>query len=362
MERLAYLCLSTAWGGLEMNQLRAAIQMQKRGHNVLLIANANSPIAKEAASLHIPLYIIKQKAKHYQWRFAWKLCRYLKRENFTQLIFRNNREQSIAASVAFLSFRKIQVHYFMEMAIGGKRTQFFRSLRYAFFSTWVCPLPYLKEQVLANTQMHIAKIKTIPSGISFEALQILSKTAARQQLSWPLDQKIIAMVGRIDPKKRQRFVWESFSKRSPSNEYLIFVGEHTLDESDHYAFDLKKDIEAHQKNDKIIWAGFQTDMAAIYSAADVVVMASEFETVGMATLEALQYGCPVLGSNNGGSKAIIDQFGGGLCFESTNMNAFNHCIDQIFEKDYPSLKKQEFEQHFAFEHVCGQIEAEVLGL
>lgn len=362
MEHIAYLCLSEGWGGLEMNQLRSARQMHARGHSVLCIVNANSPIANEAQAQNIPLYIVAQKAKHYQWRFAWMLSRFLLQNQFAQLIFRNNREQSIAASIAFLSLGKIKVHYFMEMALGGKRTQFFRSLRYAFFESWVCPLPYLKRQVESNTKMKPSKIKAIPSGVEFKNDADIDQKTARQLLGWPMDATIFVVPGRIDQKKRQGFVVESFLKRTRSNEYLIFVGAHTIDESDHYAVSLKKDVESHQKKEHIIWTGFQQNMTLVYRAADLIVMAAEYETVGMATLEALQHNRPVVGANNGGSQEIINLFGGGLCFEAKDTNSLNKCIDLVLIEDYPTLKKEAFQQHFDFNRVCAQIEKDVLGL
>lgn len=361
MERIAFLCLSDGWGGLEMNQLRSAQQMQARGHRVLLITNANSRMAFEAKAIGMPIYIVRQKAQHYQWRFAWKLCRYLKRENCTQLIFRNNREQSIAASVAFFSSNKIKVHYFMEMALGGRRTQFFRSLRYHFFSTWVCPLPYLKKQVEASTRIERHKIKEIPSGVGFNTHSGLDQRIARQLLGWPLDAKIFVMPGRIDAKKRQLFVWECFSNRPNADEYLIFVGERTLDESDQYAQTLQKAIQNHPKRKQVIWAGFQTEMTPIYMAADLIIMAADFETVGMATLEAMQHNCPVVGAQNGGTEEIIRLFGGGLCFEAKNNSSLNKCIDVVLNEDSPALNKVAFQQHFDFNRVCEQIEKEVLG-
>lgn len=362
MERIAYLCLSEGWGGLEMNQLRNAQQMHLRGHSVLCIANANSPIAKEALAQNIPLYIVAQKAKHYQWRFAWKLCRYLNRENFTQLIFRNSREQSIAASLAFFSAGKIKVHYFMEMALGGKRTQFFRSLRYAFFESWVCPLPYLKHQVESNTKITISKVKEVPSGIEFKATASLNKETARKALGWPLGAAIFVVPGRIDPKKQQAFVWDAFSKREDPNELLVFVGAHTLDEANDYAVNLKATIDQHPKHTQVIWAGFQNNMEPVYIGADLVIMASHFETVGMATLEALQHGCVVAGANSGGSKEIIELFGGGRCFESQNVQDLNRCLDLLLDGDFPSLENTAFRQHFDFNRVCAQIEKDVLGL
>lgn len=362
MKRIAYLCLSSGWGGLEMNQLRNAQEMQKRGHEVLLIANAASPIAKAATAVSIPLYIVKQKPKHYQWWFASRLARQLKKQGFCHLFFRNNRELSIAASVHFFSRSKIGVHYFMEMALGGNKTQFFRTLRYQLIDTWVCPLPYLQLQVLLQTKIARRKVKEIPSGLVFNKETQLTKDVARHKLQWPTDSKMLLVVGRIDPKKQQAFIWEAFSKRTAPNELLIFVGDPTPDQHNDYHYQLVQSIEGHPKNNQVLWAGFQNDMALFYRAADLVIMAADHETVGMVTIEALKFACPVVGANNGGTKELIETYGGGLCFPSLDQNELNLKIDMALNGKTPSLKRALFEQHFDFKHVCAQVETEVLGL
>ena len=362
MKRIAYLCLSEGWGGLEMNQLRNAQQMKSRGYDVLLIVNLESPIQRAAKLACIPFYVVAQKPKHYQWLFALKLALFLAKQNYYHLLFRNNREQSIAASVAFFSMGKIKTHYFMEMALGGKRTQLFRTLRYALLSTWVCPLPYLQSQVLQQTKIAKHKVKEIPSGLIFKSEVIIEKTNARIDLQWPLEKKLIVMVGRIDPKKRQAFVWDCFKQRTNADEFLIFVGESTPDEASVYYRNLREKVNGHPKNRQVIWAGFHEKMELVYHAADVVISAADKETVGMVTLEALQNNCPVLGVNNGGSKEIIELFGGGLCFELNSAASLMNGIDQIMEGAFPALNKPYFKQHFDFNGVCSQVETEVLGL
>jgi glycosyltransferase involved in cell wall biosynthesis len=362
MKRIAYLCLSSGWGGLEMNQLRNAIEMQNRGHEVLLIANAQSPIAKAASQANIPLYIVAQKPKHYQWGFARQLARHLKAKGFENLFFRNNRELSIAASVHFFSNGKIRVHYFMEMALGGKKTQFFRTLRYQLIDSWVCPLPYLQGQVQQQTKIAQRKVKAIPSGLVFHKETHFTKEAARSTLQLPTNSKIFLVVGRIDPKKQQALIWESFQKRPNANEVLIFVGDPTPDEHNNYHHQLAQSIERHPKNNQVRWSGFQKDMAVFYRAADLVVMAADHETVGMVTIEALQYGCPVVGANNGGTKELIETYGGGLCFRSLDQDDLNLKIDIALNGETPSLKSALFEQHFDFKRVCALVETEVLGL
>lgn len=362
MKRIAYLCLSSGWGGLEMNQLRNAQEMQNRGHEVLLIANSQSPIANAASQANIPLYIVVQKPKHYQWRFASHLASYLKAQGFEDLIFRNNRELSIAASVRFFAKGKLRVHYFMEMALGSKKTQFFRTLRYRYIDTWVCPLPYLQLQVLQQTKIAKRKVKAIPSGLVFNVAPKLSKEAARNILQWPAASKMLLVVGRIDPKKQQAFIWESFSQRTSPDEVLIYVGDPTPDQDNSYHQHLARSIEAHPKNNQVLWSGFQNDMALFYRAADLVIMAADHETVGMATIEALNFACPVVGANNGGTKELIETYGGGLCFLSLDQSDLNLKIDSALNGATPKLKQALFEQHFDFKRVCALVETEVLGL
>jgi glycosyltransferase involved in cell wall biosynthesis len=361
MKHIAYLCLSGGWGGLEMNQLRNAQEMQNRGHEVLLIANSESPIAKAASQANINLHVVAQKPKHYQWGFARQLAKHLKAKGFEELIFRNNRELSIAASVHFFSNGKVRVHYFMEMALGGKKTQFFRTLRYSFIDSWVCPLPYLQLQVLQQTNISENKVKAIPSGVLFNAKNNLTKEAARIKLQWPTNSKMLLVVGRIDPKKQQVFIWESFKKRPSPNEVLIFVGDPTPDEHNDYYHQLTQSIERHPKNNQVRWAGFQKDMALFYRAADLVIMAADHETVGMVTIEALLYGCPVVGANNGGTKELIETYGGGLCFRTLDQDDLNLKIDSSLNGETPSLKSALFEQHFDFNRVCALVETEALG-
>jgi glycosyltransferase involved in cell wall biosynthesis len=250
----------------------------------------------------------------------------------------------------------------MEMALGGKKTQFFRSLRYQFIDTWVCPLPYLQLQVLRQTKIAKRKVKEIPSGLLFNSETKLSKEAARSKLQWPLKKQLLLVVGRIDPKKQQAFVWESFRLRIAPDELLIFVGEPTPDENNTYHQTLYKNIQTHPKRNQVLWVDFQTDMALIYSAADAVIMAADQETVGMVTIEALKFACPVVGANNGGTKELLETYGGGLCFRSLDQDDLNLKLDIVLHGATPTTQQAAFEQHFDFHNVCAQVETEVLGL
>ena len=267
---------------------------------------------------------------------------------------------SLAASIAFFAFGKIRVHYFMEMALGGTRNQWFRTLRYSYFSTWVCPLPYLAVQVKQNAKINPEKIKQIPSGLQFEKYFEVTRLEARKALQWPLNSKLLVVVGRIDRKKRQDFVWEMFSQRQESEEHLVFVGSSTADEPATFEKELRLKISVHPKGNRVIWAGFIENMSAVYAAADLIIMPAAFETFGMATLEALYANCPVVGANNGGSAELIDIYGGGKLFNYKSEAALSESINQVLSNNYPLAKRDEIKQHFDFNAVCMRIENEVL--
>lgn len=360
MKHIAYLCLSHGWGGLEMNQIRNAKAMQGRGHAVLILGLNNSIAINEAQKLQLPYYIVRKKPSYYNWLLGFELAKLLIHNGYQELIFRNNREMSLAASISFFARKKVRVHYFMEMAFGGKKKQWFRTLRYAFFSTWNCPLPYLADQVLENAALSEKKIRQIPSGIRFEKKAKQDKQTACHQLGWPSEGKIIGVVGRIDPKKRQDFVWEMFAMRPHENEHLVFIGSSTADEAPEFEEELKLKIAAHPKGKNVIWAGFQENMSAVYQATDVLIMPAINETFGMATLEAQQAKCPVVGSNNGGTAELIGLYGGGLTFECENQDDLSYQINEIFKGAFPSVQMEALTQHFSFDHVCDRIENEVL--
>ena len=59
--------------------------------------------------------------------------------------------------------------------------------------------------------------------------------------------------------------------------------------------------------DRLHYIGFRADVESVYAAADVVVCASDFESYGIANLEAMACGRPVVSSRRGGpSETILD--------------------------------------------------------
>lgn len=356
--RIGYLCGTNGWGGLEMNQLKNAQWMLERGHFVQLYAQFNSPIAIASKQNEVPFIEIKKHKNHYDFIRAVELYRKLKAHKIQHLIVRATFDMSIAASVAFLSRGKINVHFFMEMDFGTRKKQFFRTWRYSFFTSWNCPLDYLKNQVLLNTNVHSKKINVIPSGLEVKNIIPIEKRNARLKLNLPLDAFIFGIVGRIDRKKGQLLALQALLKCNNKDFHLCIVGEQTANESDTYFNEIKSFFLENKLQLRVHFLPFQTDVATAFSAFDWTILPSDSETFGMVTIESMACGTPVLGSKAGGTTELIIDGMNGLLFETKNSLELAQKMDTILEQKLTLIKEEirEFTRKFDHQAVCEMVE------
>ncbi len=333
--RIAYLCGTNGWGGLEMNQLKNAIWMQERGHFVKLYCLENSPIHKATVENNLPCGIIQKHKNHYDLIKAFNLLRLLKKDNIEHLIFRATFDQSIAATISFLSHRKIKVHYFMEMKFGAPKKQFFRTLRYMYFSSWNCPLEYLKNQVLENSKVNPEKVNVIASGLDLTTVSQNDKITSRKLLNLPPTDFLFGIVGRIDPKKGQLYALKATQLLSDYKFKLVIVGEETPDAPSSYLKEIKAFIEANKLEEKILFLPFQKNPMDVFNAFDWTLMTSDSETFGMVTIESMAQGTPVIGSNAGGTSELLDFGNAGLLFETKNEIDLAEKMKLALEKKTP---------------------------
>lgn len=310
---LAYLCNTKSWGGLEMNQIRNATWMKERGHEVHVFVLVDSPAHKEAIKKELPVHIIHKHKRHYDFYHAYKLYKILNKLNVNCLIVRSTFDMSIAASVSFFSGRKIKTVFCMEMQLSFPKKQFFRTWRYRYLNAWCCPLNYLKEQVLANTNMNKEHIFIVPSGIDLSKIVDFPMGKAREQLNLPQNTNVFGILGRIDPKKGQKLVVETWEHIPGA--ILLIQGDLNTKEHREYLQEIYALVEQKKLINRVVLFPFSSNTELFFSAIDALIVPSMNETVGMVTLEALAHQKPVIGSNAGGTSEILSNPRLGILFE-----------------------------------------------
>ncbi len=364
MTRLAYICSSSSWGGLEMNQWRNALWMQARGHKVLLFALKDSPIYKKAESSNITVVAIKKHRKYYDFGASFQLIKLLKSEGVSHLIVRDTRDMSIAAMAKFWSFGfRFHLSFFMEMQLGVKKTNWLHTLRFRQFDLWSCPLAWLQSQVLAKTRFDFRKTVVIPSALDLAPFQNVPKNPenqkeARKLLNLPENTTIIGLIGRFDPQKGQVLLLEALNACTDKKVCVCLLGEPTLGEGISYFQKIEKTMDENQLQDRVFIRPFREDITTFYKAIDVFVMASKAETFGMVTIEAMACGVPTIGSNAGGTPEILEYGKLGLLFEPLNASSLAKSIDEYLKNPNQISPSVLIETAKKYDHqkVCTAIE------
>jgi glycosyltransferase involved in cell wall biosynthesis len=357
--RIAYICGTESWGGLEMNQAKNALWMQQKGHAVLCLGLINSQFQQFCIENTIPFQAIKKHKKYYDFRAALTLHKLLISNKIEHLILRNTRDMSVSVSAKFWGKSSFQVHYFMEMQLGVSKKNILHTIRFRLLDSWSCPLNWLKEQVEQKTFMPKNRIVVIPSGLDRSPfIESLSKEEARNTLLLPQNQLIIGLAGRFDRQKGQLLLLQALNQIKNSEISILFLGEPTHNEENGYNQEIEQFIEANKLQERVFIRPFRKEIATFYKAIDVFVMASKAETVGMVTLESLVSNTPVIGSNAGGTMEILENGKFGYLFEPGNPESLAEAITNFnkAEKKWPNHELVQSTDKFDHHSVMQQVE------
>jgi len=169
-----------------------------------------------------------------------------------------------------------------------------------------------KEELMRYYDASPQKVTVIPCGVNLELFRPLDKEQARKELSLE-HQKVLLFVGRIEPLKGLEQLLRALTQFAGGEETpsLIVVG------GDEYSRGqvqvLKKMAGELHVGDKVSFMGQvdQEQLPLFYSAADVCVIPSYYESFGMVALESLACGTPVVATDVGAMKDIIGHDGVG---------------------------------------------------
>jgi len=169
----------------------------------------------------------------------------------------------------------------------------------------IAPTEREKEELVRHYGASSEKISVVPCGVNLEQFKALDKAQARQYLGFGND-KIILFVGRIDPLKGiDKLIKVLPYLRNIQELRLLVIGggehsQHEIEQLRKLACNLKiensvafLDLVKHEQ------------LPYFYSAADVCVVPSYYESFGLVALESLACGTPVVATDVGDFKNII---------------------------------------------------------
>ncbi len=185
------------------------------------------------------------------------------------------------------------------------------------------------------------KISVIPNAVDTERFSpSVDGSALRLEWGIPPDEMLVGVAGRVHPWKGQDVLIEAMPlvlKRIRGVRFVI-VGDVTPDRT---ALRESLMLRAEELGvaDRLVWAGYRSDVPQVMAALDVLVVPSTSpEPFGRTILEAMASGTPVIATAHGGPLDIIEEGKTGLLVPPGDPAALAVAIIQMAEE--PEWRKR----------------------
>ena len=166
------------------------------------------------------------------------------------------------------------------------------------------PSHYLRDCLLQNPAIRADKLHVVYPGIDFERIRCDAGTAlppAVQQWRDAHPGPLLVQAAMLRGEKGHQTILEALARlqpRWPQLRYII-AGEGPE------AARLQAEIQRLGLGEQVLLAGMVQPVAALLARADLVLMPSSYEPLGMSQIEALSLAVPVLASHTGGIPETI---------------------------------------------------------
>jgi D-inositol-3-phosphate glycosyltransferase len=195
-----------------------------------------------------------------------------------------------------------------------------------------------KNNLLTYYNAPAVKIGVVPCGVNLDLFQPMDRAAARQRLGFDDNESIALYVGRFDPIKGIDRLLEAMAHlRHHRRLRLVIIGGDGPDTPEYQ--NLQKLARKSGIQNTVTFVGRieQKYLSPYYSAADVLVIPSYYESFGLVGLESLACGTPVVATEVGAMRSILRNGKTGQIVADANPRSLAQAIDAFITR--PGSKK-----------------------
>jgi len=318
MNRVLFVSHTAELKGAERFLLDVLRTLDRTRFAARLVVPGPGPLEQQAAAAGVPVSVIpfkwwitepsrilKQPVANLWNRPAVGTIARLIKANDVDIVFSN----SAAVAVGALAARRARVPHvwFIHEVLGGDRPMLRSLFGNRHLVRFICRL---SRRVVVNSLASgrafagCADVDVVYNGLPDGAGRVTPRRGLRQELGLEPDDLAVGVVGTIFPGKGQReavLAVASLAARFPRLK-LLLVGE-PADAG--YVRAIEKDIARHGLGERVILAGFRSDLAEVLALLDLVVVPSVVDSFGRVALEAMAAEVPVLAVARGGLPEVV---------------------------------------------------------
>ena len=207
-------------------------------------------------------------------------------------------------------------------------------------------------------KFHVKEVKYIHGiGVNTNRYQNAGITTdIRRELKLPDNSFLLLSVGELHPRKNQEVVIRALAiLRDMEAKYIICGKGNLLDK-------YRKLAEKYGVLDQIYFLGYRKDVLDIYGQVDLFVFPSRREGLGLAGLEAMHYGLPMVTSNTRGPRDYMENGKTGYMCSPEDANAFAKAIKTLKQNEQLREKCGRYNKEGVKPFLLENVKQEVLNL
>ena len=201
-----------------------------------------------------------------------------------------------------------------------------------------------KEHLESLYSAPVDKISIIPPGVDTTRFYPIPPDEAKEFVGVPKDEKMLLYVGRIEPLKGVDILIKAIAQLRRSDvlsecpHYLYIIG----GDPDPENARLNKEMQRLQNLCKELGVGNmvlflgkrdQDTLQYYYSAAEIVIMPSHYESFGMVALEAMACGTPVIATQVGGLQHLVQNGKTGFTIPNDDVDSLEESLTMLICKE-----------------------------
>lgn len=184
----------------------------------------------------------------------------------------------------------------------------------------------------------------------------VSKKKKRTELNIPENAFVILSIGEINRNKNHKVIISAVSKLEKLNIHYVICGKGCFRNK------LEKQINKLNLEKRIHLLGYRQDIAEICKAADVFAFPSRREGLGIAALEAMASGLPIITSNIHGIMEYSEHGKTGFNCSPNNIECFKKSIYELYHNRHLIDKMGSYNQEKVNQFEVAKVINQIIGV
>ncbi len=334
--RLVLVIDTLFWAGAETQLRHMAIGLRKLGHEVTLVAIADATsYVDDLEEAGVELRVLDLKGRAAKLRAIPQLTRIARDAD---LVHCTGWDASLWGRLAAIRARRpvVVTEHTAGRDFQVSRSGASRERLIALHNRYLDRFTYATV-VVAEAQVPLLEsegvrpesIVRIPNAVPLADLrQRAGEGIDRAELGVPEGSPLVVHAARFTPPKGQPVTLRAVSRlrETHGDVRVLFAGAGPEEEK-------VRRQAAEMGADWATFLGSRDDVPALLRAADLAVLPSTAEGLPMSLIESMAVGTPVVTTDVGDVRWLIDTTGGGLCVAKEDEDAFEEACEQVLGDD-----------------------------